>query len=144
MSNLPPGVTESMIPGNRPEDIAYEELWERVYDKAYEVGLVTDASNDLLESEPFIQLIDWLSGHAYQKGYTAGAADAQMNLLADQIERQSIAPTIEICGRDDCRWQQICAHSPHGPDDFSRPVYCVLGFPWVRSTIEGGDLNEGK
>ena len=27
MSNYPPGVTESMIPGNRPED----EAWERAY-----------------------------------------------------------------------------------------------------------------
>jgi hypothetical protein len=26
--NLPPGVTESMIPGNRPEDIAWEKAWE--------------------------------------------------------------------------------------------------------------------
>jgi hypothetical protein len=27
-SNLPPGVSEHMIPGNRPEDIAEEEFWE--------------------------------------------------------------------------------------------------------------------
>lgn len=26
MSNLPPGVTESMIPGNRPEDEVYDHL----------------------------------------------------------------------------------------------------------------------
>ena len=26
LSNLPPGVTEGMIPGNRPEDIAWEKL----------------------------------------------------------------------------------------------------------------------
>lgn len=25
-SNLPPGVTESMIPGNRPEDAAFEKI----------------------------------------------------------------------------------------------------------------------
>lgn len=27
-SNLPPGVTEGMIPGNRPEDIEFERLIE--------------------------------------------------------------------------------------------------------------------
>lgn len=29
LSNLPPGVTESMIPGNRPEDV----LWDRLVDE---------------------------------------------------------------------------------------------------------------
>jgi hypothetical protein len=28
MTNLPPGVTESMIPGNRPEDVRADELGE--------------------------------------------------------------------------------------------------------------------
>lgn len=32
MSNLPPGVTPSMIPGNRPED----EYWTRVYEGVFE------------------------------------------------------------------------------------------------------------
>lgn len=34
-SNLPPGITESMLPGNTPEDI----LWEKLYDKIYEDSL---------------------------------------------------------------------------------------------------------
>lgn len=29
-SNLPPGVTEGMIPGNRPEDWAWERLHEAI------------------------------------------------------------------------------------------------------------------
>lgn len=29
-SNLPPGVTESMIPGNRPEDMEHEALAEKL------------------------------------------------------------------------------------------------------------------
>ena len=32
-SNLPPGVTESMIPGNRPEDEAWETFLETVDEK---------------------------------------------------------------------------------------------------------------
>jgi hypothetical protein len=31
-SNLPPGVESHMIPGNRPEDVAYEKLAEEVSD----------------------------------------------------------------------------------------------------------------
>ena len=37
-SNLPPGVTESMIPGNRPEDAA----WERLFDEMGSSGLHTE------------------------------------------------------------------------------------------------------
>ena len=31
-SNLPPGVNESDIPGNRPEDLDAEQEWETAYD----------------------------------------------------------------------------------------------------------------
>lgn len=31
-SNLPPGVTDSMIPGNTPEDVAWEQLHEMIDD----------------------------------------------------------------------------------------------------------------
>lgn len=30
MSNLPPGVTEAMIPGNRPWDLEIEKLWDEL------------------------------------------------------------------------------------------------------------------
>jgi hypothetical protein len=33
MSNLPPGVTESMIPGNRPEDVAIDKCMEQACEK---------------------------------------------------------------------------------------------------------------
>jgi len=29
-SNLPPGVTENMIPGNRVEDMEWERFWDNV------------------------------------------------------------------------------------------------------------------
>lgn len=40
-SNLPPGVTESMIPGNRPEDIAWEKLHNDI-DKDAEKARMSD------------------------------------------------------------------------------------------------------
>jgi hypothetical protein len=38
-SNLPPGVTESMIPGNRPEDEGWERFHEQIDDDCYELAL---------------------------------------------------------------------------------------------------------
>lgn len=38
-SNLPPGVTESMIPGNRPEDMAWESFYEWLDGECAEHGI---------------------------------------------------------------------------------------------------------
>ena len=38
-SNLPPGVTDSMILGNRPEDIAWEYVHDRIDDDSNSEGL---------------------------------------------------------------------------------------------------------
>lgn len=54
-SNLPPGVTESMIPGNRPEDVRYEELYEQERTRLVEEGLgdnEIEASMEKWEPEP--------------------------------------------------------------------------------------------
>jgi hypothetical protein len=37
-SNLPPGVTESMIPGNRPEDTAWDNTIDAITDLSAEYG----------------------------------------------------------------------------------------------------------
>jgi len=41
--NLPPGVTENMIPGNRPEDVRREEIEERVWEDAATVDGLREA-----------------------------------------------------------------------------------------------------
>lgn len=38
-SNLPPGVTESMIPGNRLEDVWWEQLLDSVFVELANMGL---------------------------------------------------------------------------------------------------------
>lgn len=71
MSNLPPGVTTNMIPGNRPEDIAAEAFQE-------ELGEVT---GNLLPDDVFEKLCLWLDekmGAAYSSGYEDGRFEAQM------------------------------------------------------------------
>lgn len=46
--DLPPGVRESDIPGNRPQDVAYQEEFERLMDE-----------EDLSEEEAEAALRDW-------------------------------------------------------------------------------------
>ena len=41
-SNLPPGVTESMIPGNRPENQSWDDFIEWVYDEFVDSELSVD------------------------------------------------------------------------------------------------------
>lgn len=38
-SNLPPGCTDSMIPGNRPEDEAWERLFEIIGKESGDYGM---------------------------------------------------------------------------------------------------------
>ena len=46
LSNLPPGVTESMIPGNRPEDWAWDKLWDWIQD----TGLTPEEIREAIET----------------------------------------------------------------------------------------------
>ena len=42
--SLPPGVTNAMIPGNRPEDLEWEIFWQWAGDQLYDAGIsVEDA-----------------------------------------------------------------------------------------------------
>lgn len=62
-SNLPPGVTESMIPGNRPED----QAWERVHE---------DIDNDAAKHG----LSDMEVAHAWKSGLAAYLALKRMGV----------------------------------------------------------------
>lgn len=48
-SNLPPGVTVSMIPGNRPEDFALEAAEEALLDGLAKFGLMVDEYQVVLD-----------------------------------------------------------------------------------------------
>jgi hypothetical protein len=53
-TNLPPGVTVNMIPGNRPEDL----MWERMVDRVY-LMTVTEL-HDKLTAERAAMLDTWI------------------------------------------------------------------------------------
>lgn len=69
-SNLPPGVRESDIPGNRPEDIIYEAFWEKLFNTFPHVKW--------LETDEAQEVIDWVVGESYKQGYTDGTYEATM------------------------------------------------------------------
>jgi hypothetical protein len=84
-SNLPPGVTESMIPGNRPEDLANEEFWTALetrfkaeHPELDEKLQYITLSDDL---EPaFVAVVEM----ARDMGYAAGVNEAR---IETEIER---------------------------------------------------------
>lgn len=73
MSNLPPGVTESMIPGNRPEDIEYEKFWQ-------DMEATNLLREEWVDDDNFINLIDWIITRVSQKSYQQGIDDAKLEV----------------------------------------------------------------
>lgn len=65
LSNLPPGVTESMIPGNRPEEAAAEALYEKL-----SAVLPEDTAEETLDA------LAAMIGQAWNDGFSAGRAEA--------------------------------------------------------------------
>lgn len=72
MSNLPPGVSVNDIPGNRPEDIAYEEKWNRLFELWTKNPNLKDFLDDLYDSdgeEAFELCVDIAMEFAYTEGW---------------------------------------------------------------------------
>lgn len=46
MTNLPPGVSDSMIPGNRPEDLLADRISEALSGLVADFGVTYDESQD--------------------------------------------------------------------------------------------------
>lgn len=58
-SNLPPGVTESMLPGNRPEDVLFDRAYGDLCEGLDKAGIDTDQlSDDQVE-----KLAEWLKNY---------------------------------------------------------------------------------
>lgn len=66
LSNLPPGVTESMIPGNRAEDVFYEQLWDTAHTEL-ELAGYSAIEIDQLMSDRYV--LEAISDAAYDVDY---------------------------------------------------------------------------
>jgi hypothetical protein len=80
-SNLPPGVSENMIPGNRPEDEAHEKFWDQLCTALMEKSGWSQEQVDELaddDNEMIRDLVDHVLDLAYTLGMQDGRAEEQM------------------------------------------------------------------
>jgi len=73
--NLPPGVTENMIPGNRTEDREDEAFWDDVDDYCHRKNLDIPGITDM--QSPVSRLIQHVRETSFSQGYAEGDSDAQ-------------------------------------------------------------------
>jgi hypothetical protein len=74
-SNLPPGVTESMLPGNRPEDAIDELQAEAIYNMIDAVGFDV---NDGDKADRLVEALCVMLEIAHSGGYASGQQDTLM------------------------------------------------------------------
>jgi hypothetical protein len=75
--NLPPGVNESMLPGNRPEDQASEEFWMALENQLIERG-VEPADLERLQGAFVLAVLEVARDLGYTAGYNDGLIEAKM------------------------------------------------------------------
>ena len=85
-SNLPPGVSVNMIPGNRPEDIAEEAYWDHLIEwtEKQKLNLPPDWYGD--PGNPIVLLVEHVREEALQQGFEEGRAEEQMARAAEESE----------------------------------------------------------
>lgn len=91
MSNLPPGVTEGMIPGNRPWDLAIEKLFDELD------GMIVTFLNDseIVDKADIPQVLrDLLTGYEREL--------LERDLL-DNGRPHGTSPTMGECDCDECQ-----------------------------------------
>ena len=79
MSNLPPGVSVSMIPGNRPEDDEAEAFIDLMDTKVAEAGL--NLPENWIEGDVWkLAEIAYMAG--LDRGFNEGRAEGQLDVYA--------------------------------------------------------------
>jgi hypothetical protein len=99
-SNLPPGVSEGMIPGNRPEDVEEEAFWEAFEKKFKDAHPKEDKHiTHLFEryDEPLTTWANFAHGMGYEQGLARGMAEALMAESAKQ-EMEYVLQRCAVCG----------------------------------------------
>jgi hypothetical protein len=96
MSNLPPGVTTGMLPGNTREDAIAEARMERIYEALDGLGLTEDQIDAIAEK------VNPLLVDAYQVGFSDGTAEEKMmaGIAADSYKRAAVAQGRAALGDD--------------------------------------------
>jgi hypothetical protein len=86
--DLPPGVTPSMIPGNRPEDEAEERFWEALAGRmGVEGNLAARAVYDQVGNDDNLaKVVELARDIGYERGMGDGRAEEQMAQAAEQAD----------------------------------------------------------
>jgi hypothetical protein len=99
--NLPPGVSENMIPGNRPEDAEDERFWNALYQKLSDLGWAEKRIESLEDNTSIQQVIQVTREIAYAIGVAEGQADGELTAYAKmqkQEENRRAKSGIAPCG----------------------------------------------
>lgn len=87
MSNLPPGVSEHMIPGNRPEDVEWEDFIARLSEKLpKQYSYIWDRlDEDYGLESAVLEMLDIARNLGIERGYSDCKADQEIDrMLADE------------------------------------------------------------
>lgn len=89
--NMPPGVSVNDIPGNRPEDLKYEEFWDNLLskfnekygkDKARQLDELLNSSEEIYETI-ITDLVDMAAELSYSEGISDGREEETMRQDCD-------------------------------------------------------------
>jgi hypothetical protein len=108
-SNLPPGVSESMIPGNRPEDIAEEEFWENLESELQE-RYKLDVEDEYWDADWFRTTVLMARELGEKYGFHEGMAEqatAEFSKREDAWLKQRCAVCGEQFGADYARAEVV-------------------------------------
>jgi hypothetical protein len=85
--DLPPGVSENMIPGNRPEDEAEERFWNVLEAKLAEEPFSTpERVEKMLSHNIAFRAVEIARDIGYEQGMQDGRAEEQMAQASEQAD----------------------------------------------------------
>jgi hypothetical protein len=76
-SNLPPGVSTNMIPGNRPEDEAEENFWDTFEQRCDEKKIAIPAN--IWDENWFVNAVELANEMGLEEGFATGVAEERLS-----------------------------------------------------------------
>lgn len=127
-SNLPPGVSESMIPGNRPEDVAEDAFWDKLIEKAPS----GDLPEDWYEERGLVALVEATRELAYDQGFGEGRAEEQMAQAEHRDEADRLLGTnlVLACQHFECGAQHTIRDIEIDPDSVGLATIHDIEVEW--------------
>jgi len=97
-SNLPPGVSEHMIPGNRPEDVLEEAFWNNLEEKLKERNNL-EVEDEFWQADWFQTAVTMAREIGYDLGFQEGRAEEAQAGWAKR-ESEWLKQRCAVCGEE--------------------------------------------